>query len=199
MASLAAQPENGHAAIASLVEASAPQFAALSSAAPPTTAPGTVFDLGFIADQDQDSKEMEDAAGEERNERTWTTAFGTAKLAYVGGDGDGPQYTFEYVEEVIMSVGSNDDDHDKANRGAEYSLLEWFGGKLVTSCDRTGNFDEIIFNPDPVEGSLASNKYIVRPVVGADGERVRLLLGDGQGKFKTKGLKTEWSTVKVRR
>ena len=30
---------------------------------------------------------------------------------------------------------------DSKKRGAEYSILEFFNGKVVTACDRTGNLD----------------------------------------------------------
>ena len=85
-----------------------------------------------------------------------------------------------------------DEEHDKSDRGAEYSLLELFGGKLVTACDRTGNLDEIVPNPDfgTVEGAA---KYTIAPVKDASGERIKLLLGDGK---KPKPLKCEWSTIK---
>ena len=70
--------------------------------------------------------------------------------------------------------------------------MQLFGGKLVTACDRTGNLDEIIPNPDfgAVEGAA---KYTIAPVKDASGERIKLLLGDGK---KPKPLKCEWSTIK---
>ena len=144
-----------------------------------------------------------------KEKKRYTTVFATASLTYLG-EGPGPRYAFALTEDVLVSVGSRADDHDKDHRGAEfaaesgsggpppdrmrrYSLLEWFGGKLVTACDRTGNVDEIVVNPDPRAGDVAGSKYVIRPVVGPDGHRVRLTL---DGIKKTKGLKTEWSTIK---
>ncbi|KAH8045514.1 guanosine-diphosphatase [Aureococcus anophagefferens] len=156
--------ENGHHVIDALVATSGPAFAALVGAT--SNAPETSFDLGFIADQDQDSRAMKDAAGKENDEATLTTAFATARLTYLG-DGD-VRYKFELVDDTLVSVGTHKDDSDKSGRGAEYSLLEWYGGKL-----RAG-------------------KFLIKPVEN-DGKRVRVLLGDGS---KNKGLKTEWSTIK---
>ena len=180
--------ENGHHVIADLVAKSKPAFEALVGSV--SNAPGAAFDLGFIADQDQDSKEMKDAAGNEGDAKTFTTAFATAKLTYKG-EGD-VQYAFDLVDDTLISVGTHKDDSDKSGRGAEYSLLEWYGGKLVTACDRTGNVDEIVWNPAPKEGSVEGSKFLIKPVE-KDGARVRVLLGDGS---KNKGLKTEWSTIK---
>ena len=177
--------ENGHHVIDALVATSGPAFAALVGAT--SNAPETSFDLGFIADQDQDSRAMKDAAGKENDDATFTTAFATARLTYLG-DGD-VQYKFELVDDTLVSVGTHKDDSDKSGRGAEYSLLEWYGGKLVTACDRTGNVDEVVWNPAPDAGA---GKFLIKPVEN-DGKRVRVLLGDGS---KNKGLKTEWSTIK---
>ncbi|KAH8054561.1 guanosine-diphosphatase [Aureococcus anophagefferens] len=98
-------------------------------------------------------------------------------------------YKFELVDDTLVSVGTHKDDSDKSGRGAEYSLLEWYGGKLVTACDRTGNVDEVVWNPAP---DASAGKFLIKPVEN-DGKRVRVLLGDGS---KNKGLKTEWSTIK---
>ena len=59
--------ENGHHVIADLVAASRPAFAAMVSPGVANAA-DTTFRLGFIADQDQDSREMVDAAGREDGE-----------------------------------------------------------------------------------------------------------------------------------
>jgi len=77
---------------------------------------------------------------------------------------------------------------DKSGRGAEYSALEVFDGKLLTMDDRTGNVDEIIVSP---EGS--AEPYCVQPLMNGDGAPVALYLGDGT---KSKGLKCEWATQK---
>ena len=158
--------ENGHHVIKDLVETSTPAFAALAKDV--GHAPGAAYKLGFIADQDQSSK---------ADDGTFTTAFASATLTYVG-PGDAPAYSFKLDEDVTCTIGA--DCGDKSGRGAEYSLLEWYGGKLVTACDRTGNLDEIA--PNSGEGS----KYVVKPVLGPDGSRVRLLLGDGK---KDKGAR----------
>lgn len=185
--------ENGHRAIADLVAKSRPAFEAMVGGV--ENAAETAFTLGFIADQDEASRSMEDAAGRENDGATYTTAFATAKLTFLGGDGTGgPAYAFDLKEDVLVSVGTHADDHDKSDRGAEYSLLEWYGGKLVTACDRTGNVDEIVVDAARAGGGGGSGgKYVIRPVVGPDGARVRLTL---DGVAKKKGLKTEWSTIK---
>ena len=173
-----ADTENGHSHIAELIEKSVPLFAALNATCAGRAADApAVMDVGLIADQDQDAK-AEDGS-------KWSSAFAYGKLTY-----DAAAKTYSYKIEGESEIATTE--HDKSDRGAEYSLLELFGGKLVTACDRTGNLDEIVPNPDfgTVEGAA---KYTIAPVKDASGERVKLLLGDGK---KPKPLKCEWSTIK---
>ena len=173
-----ADTENGHSHIAELIAKSTPLFAALNATCAGRAADApAVMDVGLIADQDQDSKAADGSK--------WSSAFAYGKLAYDAG-----AKTYSYAIEGESEIAT--EEHDKSDRGAEYSLLELFGGKLVTACDRTGNLDEIIPNPDfgAVEGAA---KYTIAPVKDASGERIKLLLGDGK---KPKPLKCEWSTIK---
>lgn len=79
---------------------------------------------------------------------------------------------------------------DKRNRGAEYSLLHWFDGKLVTACDRTGNIDEI------AKCTEGPDTYELKPVnCTVEGEEKPLVLLKGDG-TKNKALKCEWSAIK---
>ena len=60
---------------------------------------------------------------------------------------------------------------DKAKRGAEYSALEIFDGRLLTFCDRTGNCDELV-----LEKEAYTNKTLVAavPLVDALGNQVSI-------------------------
>jgi soluble calcium-activated nucleotidase 1 len=125
---------------------------------------GTVFPVGFIADQDEASK----------TDSGWESMFAYGKLTY----SDDNKYSLELTGESNVVTK----DGDKSSRGAEYSALEIFDGKLLTMCDRTGDVDEI----KAVEGG-----YSVFPLQGE--ERVVMKLGDGK---KDKPLKCEWTTMK---
>ena len=63
---------------------------------------------------------------------------------------------------------------DKSGRGAEYSALECFDGKLLTMDDRTGNVDVVVPAPEGAE-----EQFIMEPLVNSDGKPVALYLGDG--------------------
>ena len=144
-------------------------WAALNSKASYPAA-GTEFCLGFIADQDEASH---------IEEKKWQSYLAYATLKFRGDNGD-QSYTLEMKGEAlaVSDIG------DKSNRGAEYSALEIFDGKLLTFCDRTGNVDELVLSQDP-EGKTV---VTVEHLVGADGNRVSIRMGDGS---KDKPLKIE--------
>ena len=116
------------------------------------TAPaaGAELKLMFIADQDQASKVGEDAK--------WETKLASGILTYNGAKGD-QSYTLAMGPEATLYTSRG----DKSGRGAEYSALELFDGKLLTMCDRTGNCDEITITAD---GTLD-----IVPLVDAAGTR----------------------------
>jgi hypothetical protein len=60
---------------------------------------------------------------------------------------------------------------DKAKRGAEYSALEIFDGRILTFCDRTGNCDELV-----LEKEAYTNKTLATavPLVDAHGDQVSI-------------------------
>jgi soluble calcium-activated nucleotidase 1 len=138
------------------------------------TAPavGTEMRLMFIADQDQASRVGEDAK--------WETKLASGVLKYHGDLGEG-SYTLTAGPEARLYTRRG----DKDGRGAEYSALELFDGKLLTMCDRTGNCDEIKITAD---GTLD-----IVPLVDAAGLPVAFRMGDGK---KDKALKVEWATKK---
>jgi hypothetical protein len=107
-----------------------------SKAVPP--AEGTSFPLAMIADQDEASQ-----VDQEDGQRVWVSKLGTANLVYVGNK-DTESYRLELGPESTLWV----DRGDKSGRGAEYSALEVFDGRLLTMDDRTGDIDEIVPNVD---------------------------------------------------
>jgi soluble calcium-activated nucleotidase 1 len=158
-------PENGNAHVASLIAESKSAWEALNSFAAPKSA---TFKVGFIADQDQDSKNADGSFGSAIARGTLTCSDGRYALVLDG-------------EDLVTTM-----EGDSSDRGAEYSVLENFSGKLVTACDRTGHLDELVPHPDAKQEGM-----ILKPVIDADGKRVILLRGDGK---KNKPLKCEWST-----
>jgi len=127
-------------------------------------------DLLFISDQDEASKA----------EAGWETKLASGVLRYHGDKG-AESYSLEMGAEATLLTTRG----DKSGRGAEYSALELFDGKLLTMCDRTGNCDEIAITDD---GGLT-----IRPLTDASGSEVRFRMGDGA---KDKPLKVEWATPK---
>lgn len=137
------------------------------------TAPaeGASFAVAMIADQDEAS--MAEAGA-------WESKLAYGKLVYKGDKGDA-SYALEITGEATITTTRG----DKSGRGAEYSALEVFDGKLLTMDDRTGNIDELV----PKEGG----GFDVKPLVDSEGKEVSLKLGDGK---KDKPLKIEWATQK---
>ena len=164
--------ENGHAILKDKIAADKEGWAALNAKA---VAPeeGASFSLGLIADQDEASKVDEGGAP------FWISKLALGKLVFSGG-----AYTLALDSEATLKSTRG----DKSGRGAEYSALECFDGKLLTMDDRTGNVDIVV--PAP-EGS--AEQYIMEPLVDSTGKSVALYLGDGA---KEKGLKCEWTTLK---
>ena len=116
-------------------------------------------------------------------EKQWQSYLAYGKLKYRGiGD---PSYHLEMKGEAPVDT----DKGDKSKRGAEYSALEVFGGKLLTFCDRTGNVDELVLTQD------AEGKTVVTVAHLTDGEGKSLSVPMGDGK-KDKPLKIEWTTQK---
>jgi len=162
--------ENGHKPIAGKIAASKAHWAALNKvgAAP---APDTGFALALVADQDEAS------AGPDG----YTSYLRYGKLTYNGSAG-AASYSIDMPGEQPIRTTRG----DKAGRGAEYSALEVFDGRLITADDRTGNLDEIAPCGDGFN-------FRVYPLEDGGGEEMSLRMGDGS---KNKPLKCEWSTQK---
>ena len=161
--------ENGHDVIKGKIDAAADAWKALNATAT-TPTPNTGYPLALVADQDEASAGVEG----------YTSYLRYGKLVYTGANGS-KSYTIDMPGEQPIRTGRG----DKAGRGAEYSALEIFDGKMVTADDRTGAVDVIApcgqgfnFRVSPLEN---------------DGGDVKLKLGDGK---KDKPLKCEWSTQK---
>jgi len=167
--------ENGHVPVADAIARSRAGLAALARASKPPTE-GAEFPLALIADQDQGSRI--DAKGGQ-----WASRLALASLRYKGDRGEA-SYELELKgapSDLITERG------DKSARGAEYSVLDVFDGRLLTCCDRTGLVEEVVVDP-------GTRRLMVTPLRAGgrdDGEPVMLLLGDGSTK---KPLKAEWST-----
>lgn len=161
--------ENGHAPLLEKFAASRATWGAMNRKA---TAPAhdMCWPLALVADQDEDSKTAEG----------WQSYLAYGALIYRGDKGSA-SYSIELQGECRALTGRG----DKSERGAEYSALEIFQGKLVTFCDRTGNMDELL----PGEEKFSFQLQPVR-AAGPDGEPVVLVMGDGT---KKKPLKCEWS------
>jgi len=162
--------ENGHKPIEGKITASKPGWAALNKKATPPAA-GTGFPLALVADQDEAS------AGPEG----YTSYLAFGKLVYDGALGDKSYRVDLKSEEPIRTARG-----DKAGRGAEYSALEVFAGRLITADDRTGALDEIVPCGDGFN-------FRVQPFEDAEGGEMAMRMGDGS---KNKPLKCEWSTQK---
>ena len=117
-------------------------------------------------------------------EKQWQSYLAYGKLRYSGDLGD-TSYCLEMKGETPVDT----DKGDKSKRGAEYSALEVFGGKLLTFCDRTGNIDELVLTQD-AEGKTA---VTVAHLTDAGGKSLSVPMGDGT---KDKPLKIEWTTQK---
>mmetsp|Transcript_31078 Transcript_31078/g.34386 ORF Transcript_31078/g.34386 Transcript_31078/m.34386 type:complete len:377 (-) Transcript_31078:81-1211(-) len=171
--------ENANYHISSLIEESREKWKSMNDKLVDVPPPATI-QVAFIADQDQNSI-LENGAG-------FYSTFATAKLYRHSG---GKKYTFDYkkVEDLLYTKEGS-----KKGRGAEYSLLEPYGNKILTACDKTGNLDEVIPHPDAT--SDGSPKYALQPVVEGDQlgrKRLVVLHGDGTSNPQ-KGLKCEWSS-----
>ena len=164
--------EHGHAPLKDKIAADKKAWAALNANVVPPEE-GATFNLALIADQDEASK------GEDGGEKFWLSKLAFGKLVYSGGG-----YSLALDSEATLKSMRG----DKSGRGAEYSALEVFDGKLMTMDDRTGNVDVVVKCP---EGS--DEQYVMEPLVNSSGKPVALYLGDGS---KEKGLKCEWTTLK---
>jgi len=164
------EPENGHAPLLEKMAATSAAWQAMNGqAARPDN--GMAFPVALVADQDEAS----------RTESGWASHLAYGKLVYRGDEG-AASYTFELSGEAPLATERG----DKSGRGAEYSALEVFNGKLITVCDRTGNMDELV----PAEGF----GFTIKPALDAEGNPINLPMGDGSK--KNKPLKCEWSTQK---
>ena len=114
--------ENGHKVIADKISASADAWAALNKKGKKPKK-GTGFPLALVADQD------EAAAGAEG----WTSFLRYGKLVY-NGEAGAASYSIDLPGEQPLRTKRG----DKAGRGAEYSALEIFSGRMITADDRTG-------------------------------------------------------------
>ena len=164
--------EHGHTLLKEKIAADKEAWAALNAKAV-VPEEGASFSFGLIADQDEASK-VDDGG-----ETYWHSKLALGKLVFSGGG-----YTLALDSEATLKCTRG----DKSGRGAEYSALEVFDGKLMTMDDRTGNVDIIALAP---EGS--EEQYVTEPLVDSTGKSVALYLGDGS---KEKGLKCEWTSLK---
>ena len=124
---------------------------------------GTAFPVALVADQDEAS------AGE----GGWCSFLRFGKIVYNGAAGE-QSYSMDLPHEQPLRTKRG----DKAGRGAEYSALEVFQGRLITMDDRTGNVDEIVpgtgfrFAVQPLEADNAKGRRNVST-------EVHLTMGDG--------------------
>jgi len=163
--------ENGHACLHEKIVADRAGWSAMNArVALPSE--GAVFRFAMITDNDKATR-VDDGS-------CWLAKLAFGHLTFSGGT-----YALSIESETTLKTLRGDD----SRRGAEYSALELFDGKLIAMDDRTGNIDEIVVTP---EGSR--EQYMVQPLVDADGAPVTILRGDGS---KPKGLKNEWATQKA--
>lgn len=167
--------EHGHTLLKEKIAADKEGWAALNAKAV-SPAEGSTFKLAMIADQDEASK-MD--LGEQSEQQLWMSMLAFGTLKFTGGG-----YSLSMGDEATLKTTRG----DKSGRGAEYSALEVFDGKMLTMDDRTGNVDVIAKSP---EGS--DEQYVIEPLVDSSGQPVVMYLGDGA---KAKGLKSEWTTQK---
>jgi soluble calcium-activated nucleotidase 1 len=168
-------PENSCKHLLTKMKATEPAWAAMMAQEKCPEVDAT-FKLMFIADQDEASRIDADQPWTTK----WETRLGAGVLTYHGAKGDASYSLTCGPENVLFTTRG-----DKSGRGAEYSALELFDGRLLTMCDRTGNCDEIFITE---EGTLD-----IQPLRDSSGNEVRFLLGDGK---KDKALKVEWATQK---
>lgn len=95
----------------------------------------------------------------------WQSFFAWGMLKYNGKAGD-KSYSLTMVGETGVNTSSG----DKNKRGAEYSALEVFDGKLLTFCDRTGNVDEIVLDRDS-DGKITAK---IEHLVDGEGKQVSI-------------------------
>lgn len=167
--------EHGHAPLKAKIEADKATWASMNAKVTPPEE-GSKFSFAMIADQDDASRVD---VGEHGEDEYWLSKLAFASLTFSSG-----AYSLALESEATLKTTRG----DKSGRGAEYSALEVFDGKLLTMDDRTGNVDEIVPNP-----AGAEVPYSVQPLTDSNGAAVALMLGDGSG---GKGLKCEWSTQK---
>jgi soluble calcium-activated nucleotidase 1 len=168
--------ENGHTAIEQAIEQSAETWKSLNASSP--GAPPTALMIGFVADQDEASKEADGHA--------WDSYYSETKLQYVGAKGDGSYEMSPLDEHKLVVRHAGDAAHGEGGRGAEFSALEMWQGQLITMDDRTGGVYEITTRGD--------GEYDVCKKYGNDEQHMIMLRGDGTKKGK--GLKCEWTAVK---
>eukprot|EP00928_Gymnodinium_smaydae_P019923 TRINITY_DN1767_c0_g3_i1.p1 TRINITY_DN1767_c0_g3~~TRINITY_DN1767_c0_g3_i1.p1 ORF type:complete len:421 (+),score=54.38 TRINITY_DN1767_c0_g3_i1:57-1319(+) len=165
---LEASAENGNHVVMDHILASRRAWAALNSTAK-TPAEGARMTFALISDQDEASR----AGG------VWESFLSRFDLVYLGCYGE-QSYSVETLGESKLSTSRG----DSTSRGAEYSVLEIFNGRLITACDRTGNVDELV----PCNGGKS---YGVEPLRDSRGAALKMRMGDGSTE---KALKAEWST-----
>eukprot|EP00948_MAST-09A_sp_MAST-9A-sp1_P003300 g3300.t1 len=171
-------PENHPAHVKAKIIADYSTFKAMMDKAPEKYTAQT-FAVGCIADQD------ENARTKDGEKQVWETYLLLGALTSTVSEDGAVTYTATSQEE-FKEIQLITERGDKKGRGAEYSLLHFFDGKLVTACDRTGNIDEIAIKED--------GTYELVPVIDtAANEPLVLLKGDGS---KKKALKCEWSAIK---
>jgi len=127
----------------------------------------TGFRFGFLTDLDELSRDKE------ARKMTFQSHFVLGKLMKKATD--------KYQYEITFDAGVRHlkTKHNEAGRGAEFSELTVFDGRLFTADDRTGDVFEILNTKD------GSDSYVTP----------RLVVGEGPGDTD-KGMKWEWSTVK---
>lgn len=134
----------------------------------------TSFDVLMIADQDKDSKNDSDNDGKVDN---WISYLVVVRVTRHGAPPN-HKYKCEVIDKVSVVVNQA----DKSGRGAEFSSLCYFNGKLLTCDDRTGKIMSLT-DTDP-----------------GDGRRIELkteyVCPDADGSDPNAGFKAEWMIVK---
>jgi hypothetical protein len=161
------------------IESDASKWAALNARGQPPPK-SSRFRIGFVADQDSDSFVERDG------EKVWLSYLRWASLVY-----DGSTYSIDlgYEHQLDMLTGA-----DQSNRGAEFSALELYNGKLLTMDDRTGSVLEICKAASGASGNVLQ----VQPLLDGAGSPVMAKAGGQEspsGREKA-SMKMEWSTTK---
>jgi hypothetical protein len=167
------------------IEADAPRWAAMYGR---RTAPkaGSVWRLALIADQDTDSK-FRGADGTQE----WGSHFRWGTLSW-----DGKNYCVDPgLEHDLRSSTA-----DTVGRGAEFSALELFEGRLLTMDDRTASLVEIVAAGSGSSGDRLLQLEPLLCLSPADGDGVDMGKGSSSEPLALRvdgqPMKVEWAAVR---